>query len=66
MEKGYSLLAFLFKDHEEFKMKKLVIALGLVASLIALTGCASNCHTCSEKAATPAAHQDLKGEVVKK
>jgi len=46
-------------------MKKLVIALGLVASLIVLTGCASNCGSCSEKAA-PAAHQDLKGEVGKK
>ncbi len=46
-------------------MKKLVIALSLVASLIVLTGCASNCNTCADKAA-PAAHQDLKGEVVKK
>ena len=40
-------------------MKKLVLALGLVASLVALAGCASECNTCSEK---PAAHQDLKGE----
>lgn len=45
-------------------MKKLVIALGLVASLIALTGCASSCNSCAEKAAP--AHQDLKGEMGKK
>jgi hypothetical protein len=45
-------------------MKKLVLALGLVASLVALTGCASNCDSCN-KAAAPC-HQDLKGEVVKK
>lgn len=46
-------------------MKKLVIALGLVASLIALTGCASSTNSCAEKAAAPC-HQDLKGEVSKK
>lgn len=46
-------------------MKRLVIALGLVASLVALTGCASSCNTCAEKSAAPS-HQDLKGEMSKK
>lgn len=45
-------------------MKKLMIALGLVVSFIALTGCASQCNTCPEKAAP--CHQDLKGEMGKK
>lgn len=45
-------------------MKRLVIALGLVMSLVALTGCASSCNTC-EKPVAPC-HQDLKGEMAKK
>jgi bacterioferritin-associated ferredoxin len=46
-------------------MKKIIIALGLVASFIVLTGCASHCNSC-EKAAPAVVHKDLKGEVSKK
>jgi hypothetical protein len=44
-------------------MRKLVIALGLVASVLALAGCYNkSCNDgCAEKAAAPC-HQDLKGE----
>lgn len=44
-------------------MKKVAIALALVASFVVLAGCAANkCDTCPQAAAAPA-HHDFKGEV---
>lgn len=43
-------------------MKKVAIALALVASFVVLAGCANKCETCPQAAAAPV-HHDFKGEV---
>lgn len=43
-------------------MRKITILAALVASVLFITGCASQCNTPCEKE-VPCAHKDLKGEV---